>query len=148
MRSKSTAVVGLLAGAIGVGAALIWFQERRLRIDSDDAALVSLGRQIYAVHCASCHGGNLEGQPDWKTRKPNGRMPAPPHDASGHTWHHPDEQLVKITKHGVAAVVPGYESDMPAFANVLSDREIRAVLAFIKSSWPADIRSRQEGVGR
>jgi mono/diheme cytochrome c family protein len=32
---------------------------------------------------------------------------------------------------------------MPAFGGVLSDADIAAVLAFIKSRWPADIRARQ-----
>jgi mono/diheme cytochrome c family protein len=63
-------------------------------------------------------------------------MPAPPHDESGHTWHHPDDMLFDITKHGIARYAPpGYQSDMPAFGGVLSDDEIRAVLAFIKSHW-------------
>ena len=30
----------------------------------------------------------------------------------------------------------GYESDMPAFGDVLTDAEITAVLAYIKSTWP------------
>jgi hypothetical protein len=37
-------------------------------------------------------------------------------------------------KEGVSAIVPGYESDMPGFEGVLSDDEIRWVLAFIKST--------------
>ena len=73
-------------------------------------------------------------------------MPAPPHDASGHTWHHPDRQLFTITKLGVNAVVPGYESDMPGFEGVLSDDEISAVLAFIKSTWPERARDFQSEV--
>ena len=62
------------------------------------------GARIYALHCASCHGMKLEGQPNWRQRLANGRMPAPPHDESGHTWHHPDEVLFGITKRGRAAV--------------------------------------------
>jgi hypothetical protein len=86
----------------------------------------------------------LEGEPDWQSPKPNGRMPAPPHDASGHTWHHSDRELFLITKKGVAAVVPGYESDMPAFESALSDEEIAAILAYIKSTWPNEARRYQE----
>jgi mono/diheme cytochrome c family protein len=72
-------------------------------------------------------------------------MPAPPHDASGHTWHHPDEALFRVTKEGSAAVAGGgYESDMPGFGDVMTDAEIRAVLAFIKSNWPERIRNAQE----
>ena len=106
---------------------------------------LALGEKRYAQHCASCHGANLEGQPDWRKRLPNGRFPAPPHDASGHTWHHPDEVLFGITKHGlVPPYAPaGYESDMPAFGGKLSDQEIRAVLAYIESRWPPEVRKRR-----
>ena len=64
--------------------------------------------------------------------------------SSGHTWHHPDQQLILITKKGLSAVVPGYQSDMPAFESVLTDEQIAAVLAFIESSWPQDIGSASE----
>ena len=103
---------------------------------------LALGKSIYAQHCAVCHGAKLEGQPDWQRKLPNGRFPAPPHDDSGHTWHHPDQVLFDITKHGlVPPYAPkGYESDMPAFAGKLSDEEIRAVLAYIGSHWSPQVQ--------
>jgi mono/diheme cytochrome c family protein len=103
---------------------------------------LELGGKLYAEHCAACHGAELEGQPDWQKKLPNGRFRAPPHDDSGHTWHHPDEVLFGITKHGlVPPYAPaGYESDMPAFAGKLSDDEIRAVLAYIESRWTDGVR--------
>ncbi|QDA36836.1 cytochrome c (plasmid) [Paracoccus liaowanqingii] len=97
---------------------------------------IAQGKELYAQNCASCHGPDLEGQPDWKRTLESGRMPAPPHDETGHTWHHSDSQLFTLTKLGVSGVVPGYESDMPAFDGVLTDAEIRATLAYIKSTWP------------
>jgi mono/diheme cytochrome c family protein len=99
------------------------------------------GAKLYAEHCAACHGAKLEGQPEWRKRQPNGRLPAPPHDDSGHTWHHSDAVLFGITKHGmVPPYAPhGYESDMPGFAAKLSDAEIRSVLAYIKSHWSDDV---------
>lgn len=104
--------------------------------DPRDPEQVALGQRVYTEHCASCHGAKLEGQPDWKTRKPDGRLPAPPHDDSGHTWHHADDVLFRITKDGIAkTVLPDYETDMPAFDGVLSDEEIWAVLAYIKTHW-------------
>jgi mono/diheme cytochrome c family protein len=118
----------LAAGIAGAG----WF----VTGGGIQAERIASGRAIYAEHCASCHGRDLDGQPDWQTRLPNGRMPAPPHDASGHTWHHSDDQLFTIVKKGVSAIVPDYESDMPGFEGVLSEVEIRAVLEFIKSTWP------------
>lgn len=133
--------VSLLAAAGGVLLQWDWTGHA----DPDDAAQVAVGQKVYATHCAACHGANLEGQPEWRIRKPDGRLPAPPHDEGGHTWHHPDEQLFQITKLGLnPPLAPaGYESDMPAFGSVLSDEEIWAVLAFIKSRWPPHIRTRQ-----
>ena len=98
-------------------------------VSAQDARLAS-GKALYQENCASCHGSNLEGQADWKIRLPNGRLPAPPHDESGHTWHHPDRVLVEIVNRGTAAIVGGgYESDMPGFG--------------IKSTWPARARDAQ-----
>ena len=107
---------------------------------------LNLGRSIYGTSCASCHGANLEGQPDWKRRLDSGRMPAPPHDETGHTWHHSDRNLFIVTKGGVEAIVPGYESDMPAFGGILSDADIASVLAYIKSTWPERQRRVQSEV--
>jgi len=132
----------LLAVVLAAGAvALLW--DRPVRIDPGDARQVALGQRLYATACASCHGASLEGQPNWQRRLPSGRLPAPPHDASGHTWHHSDAFLFRVTKHGPAAYSAGWKSDMPAFGQSLSDGEIAAILAFIKSTWPKDIQARQ-----
>lgn len=120
-------------------------------INPDDDASVARGRQVYGMYCAACHGANLEGQPNWRDRMANGRLPAPPHDASGHTWHHPDGMLFDMVKNGLVpgrTAPPGYESDMPAYRDILSDDEIRAVIAFIKSTWPESVRKAQEEVTR
>jgi mono/diheme cytochrome c family protein len=101
------------------------------------------GHELYVANCAACHGENLEGQPNWMERKPDGKLPAPPHDESGHTWHHSDAQLFTITKEGLGALSPGYESDMPAFGGTLTDAEIIEVLDYIKSTWPQRERDYQ-----
>lgn len=106
------------------------------------------GEEVYLENCATCHGADLQGQPDWQRRLENGRMPAPPHEASGHTWHHSDQSLFLITSEGLGAVVPGYESDMPAFGATLTETEIKAVLSYIKSTWPARERGFQDDVTR
>lgn len=118
------------------------------KLRADDGAVTARGRTIYEAQCASCHGAKLEGQPNWRVRDASGRMPAPPHDASGHTWHHPDEVLFRITKFGVAKAsnLKGYDSAMPAYEGTLSDAEIVAVLSWIKSQWPARQRQAQEEV--
>ena len=113
------------------------------RANPHDAAKVALGAKLYGQQCAACHGANLEGQPNWKETLPNGRRPAPPHDDSGHTWHHADHVLFAIVKNGLVPpyAPPGYQSDMPAFGGKLSDDEMWAVLAFLKSHWSREVLS-------
>jgi len=120
----------------------------RTELKADDLVVVQAGEKIYQAQCASCHGVNLEGQPDWRTRDVDGFMPAPPHDASGHTWHHADDLLFEITKYGPSTVVndDSYKTIMPVYKDILSDEEIIAVLSFIKNTWPEEQRSWQEEV--
>ncbi|WP_114966921.1 c-type cytochrome [Alkalilacustris brevis] len=111
------------------------------------AAEVAQGRALYAAHCAVCHGADLEGAPDWRRPGPDGRLPAPPHDETGHTWHHGDDFLLDYTRRGGQAVLDDlgvrFDSGMPAFEGILSDAEIEAILAFIRASWPENIREFQ-----
>ncbi len=73
------AIIGLEAAALaGLGAFA-------LQPTSPVSMEGSPGHLLYLAHCASCHGANLEGEPRWKVRRDDGRLPAPPHDASGHT---------------------------------------------------------------
>ncbi|TMV10002.1 cytochrome c [Ruegeria sediminis] len=107
------------------------------------------GAVLYAENCASCHGANLEGQPDWRSPGEDGVLPAPPHDRTGHTWHHGDGLLFDYTKLGGAEMlkrmgVTGVNSGMPGFADSLSDQEIWDILAFIKTSWPERERELQQ----
>ena len=123
------------------------------RLRPDDPVVVAQGEAIYAENCASCHGADLSGEPgwpDWRQRKPDGRLAAPPHDESGHTWHHPDEMLFQITKLGTAGYTgdPNHESDMPAFGEDLSDDEIAAVLSFIKSTWKGRAKEANARINR
>ena len=139
-RSRMLALLAMTMTGTGLYAWLI----RDTGPDPAQVAQIALGETIYAENCAACHGSNLQGQPDWKTPRPSGRLPAPPHDRSGHTWHHPDAMLFDIVKRGSDAVVgQGYESDMPGFGDVLSDGEIAASLAYIRSTWPEEIRAAQ-----
>lgn len=141
------AALAFLAGAITFSVV----QKNRSPADPDDAVQVARGKTVYDRYCAVCHGAKLEGQPEWQKRLPNGRLPAPPHDASGHTWHHPDAVLFGITQNGLLPgtyAPPDYQSDMPAFGGMLSDADIWAVLAYIKSTWPQDVRETQAGIDR
>jgi len=112
-----------------------------INLNTTDNSIIENGKQIYAKNCTSCHGVNLEGQKNWMSRLPDGLMPAPPHDETGHTWHHPDRYLFMVTKYGIEEFIgEKYPNNMPAYKDILSDKEIIAVLSYIKSTWPTKIK--------
>ena len=130
---KSGVVIVMAAALLGtIGVALY-------RFERDNPAVVR-GRVLYDANCASCHGRNLEGQPDWRSPGPDGRFPAPPHDATGHTWHHSDADLIAyITLGGQEALGRmgvSFDSGMPGLGDVLSAQEIAEILHYLKSHWP------------
>jgi mono/diheme cytochrome c family protein len=133
-----TVAVLVVVGAVGAGLGRPSFKP------IDDPARIAAGHALYDQNCASCHGAKLEGQQHWWEPGEKGRLPAPPHDESGHSWQHSDAELYELVAHSVYKfTAPGYQSDMPAFADILSDDQIHAVLAFIKSTWPPGVRAYQ-----
>jgi len=112
-----------------------------INLNLTDSSIIENGKKVYANNCASCHGINLEGQKNWMSRLPDGLMPAPPHDETGHTWHHPDRYLFMVTKYGIEELIgEKYLNNMPVYKDILSDEEIIAVLSYIKSTWPSKIK--------
>ena len=83
-----------------------------------DATAVSLGEEVYAQNCASCHGAELEGEANWKEQNEDTSFRAPPHIADGHTWHHPVSQVLAAIAEGGARLPAevGGASNMPAYA--------------------------------
>jgi len=120
--NKYVFATAALAAAVAIGAVLLMTGSYNpFDANAGKAAQIAQGHALYGVHCASCHGKNLEGQPNWQTPLPNGKMPAPPHDKTGHTWHHTDDALAGVTKLGLKPFAgDNYESDMPAFGAILN----------------------------
>jgi mono/diheme cytochrome c family protein len=140
MPPKALIIVGAVALSLGTASAF----DSQPRWAADRPGQLAQGRQVYAGHCAACHGTDLAGQPRWWEPGPDGLLPAPPHDPTGHTWQHSDRELVELITHSVAAFAPeGYRTAMPAFAGTLSASQIDAVIAYIKSTWPTGIRAYQ-----
>ncbi len=109
-------------------------------VPSLDPERVARGAELYAANCGACHGPELQGASDWKRSLPDGSLPPPPHDSSGHTWHHPDGLLLEIIANGGD---PALNSKMPAFHEKLTLDEMRSILEFIKSKWGKDAREFQ-----
>ena len=139
-------VIGSAISVLVLVGVLVWLgaSVEPTKPDPNNPRLVARGKIVYAEQCASCHGANLEGQPNWRVRLPSGRLPAPPHDSTGHTWHHSDKELFEMVKNGIPEIVPGYQTDMPAYKGNLSDADIWAVLSFIQRTWSQDMRERQQ----
>lgn len=111
---------------------------------------IAAGQLLYADNCASCHGAQLEGQPDWQRPGNDGVLPAPPHNAEGHTWHHDNALLFTYTKSGGKGAlaqmgIHDFNSGMPAFENTISDSDIWDILAYIRSTWPERQQAAQAG---
>jgi len=104
-----------------------------------DSQKVTQGQELYNQHCVACHGINGEGQPDWKTPNEDGSFKPPPHDATGHTWHHADDLLLEIVMQG--SDFP--QSQMPTYGDQLSDEEVIAILEYIKFWWGPEERTFQ-----
>jgi len=101
---------------------------------------IAQGETLYLQYCASCHGAELEGDPNWKQTLPDGSFPPPPQDSTGHTWHHPDSLLIKLISDGGD---PEFGGTMPPFGDKLSEEEIVSILDFIKSNFEKNEREFQ-----
>ena len=146
--NKRLKVVFALASLVAVVGMLFWQQQTKSVTINEitvppvpelDAVEIAQGKAIYNEYCASCHGASLEGVPNWKISQPDGTLLPPPHDSSGHTWHHPDTLLIQIISDGGLPE----NGNMPAYNKILSEDEMYAVLAFIKTSWGTKEREYQ-----
>ncbi len=147
MNKKNIAVIMITAitmSAVG----FLWVGKPAYQMNRNTNAAnldIKAGAALYAQNCAACHGGQLQGQPNWQVPLDNGAYPAPPHDQTGHTWHHDDALLFAYTKKGGAAAlaakgITDFKSGMPGFGQTLSDQDIRNILGFIASRWPERIQ--------
>lgn len=149
--ARMNKLIVLLGLAIGLGAAAIFLTREENADPQDSLQMAEIdivqGAALYASSCAACHGVNLEGQPDWRSKGPDGRLPAPPHNEDGHTWHHGDGLLFQYTKLGGQATLAqsgvDYDSGMPSFGGTLTDAEILNIIGYIKSTWSDRMRETQ-----
>ena len=103
--------------------------------------IISEGKVLYLANCATCHGVNLQGNPNWRsgTDKDGQRLP-PPLNGTGHTWHHSPGLLFQTIKYGLKIYDENYEGKMVGNEN-LTDKEIYSLLEYIKSVWPEELRT-------
>ena len=86
------------------------------------------GAHTYATRCASCHGLDGKGQPEWM----------PPLAGATSALAKESASAINITLNGSQRVVAAGVPDayrMPAFREQLSDQEIADVLSYVRGTW-------------
>ena len=137
----------LLSAIIALGAGAAWYFRADAMIpgDASDLDQVAFGSRIYSRICSNCHGAELDGQLGWEEPLKDGTRLAPAHSTEGETWRRADMTLFKVVKFGGDVLKPeGGVSRMPGFGDKLTDEEIWAVIAFIKSTWPTSVQDAQQ----
>lgn len=102
------------------------------------------GQTIYLQYCSACHGVEGQGQfPDAPFEPDStGRIGAPPHNETGHSWHHSDVVLIRyVTEGGFSDPARFYV--MPPFGTILTEEQILVVIAHIKTLWTDEQRGMQ-----
>lgn len=136
-----------MAGICAIAAGAYWYFQNDTIVpgDATDLDQVAFGSRIYARICANCHGAELDGQLGWEKPLKDGTRLAPAHSAEGETWRRTDESLFEVVRDGGETLKPdGGISRMPGFSDKLTDDEIWAVIAFIKSTWPSSVQDAQQ----
>lgn len=109
-----------------------------------DDPVLQQGERIYQRYCAHCHGYEGEGQivDSVEHTLALGYHLVPPHDATGHTWQHPDALLVRVIREGVENPLHLYP--MVGYEGRLTDEEIASIVAYMKLWWTDEQRAYQE----
>jgi mono/diheme cytochrome c family protein len=144
VKKKHLAYAGIVVLVVVAATTIAGTDGPAVQTAADSAQPVAEGREIYTIYCVECHGIDGEGEyPDAPLEPgPDGLMGAPPHDDSGHTWHHSDDLLIQQIREG--RHYTGFKP-MPGFGDILTDSEIEAVLAYIKTMWTEEQRDIQTG---
>jgi mono/diheme cytochrome c family protein len=108
------------------------------------------GERLYVL-CASCHGNA-----DSSATVSGSRVYPARHNSTGHTFEHPDCELLEIVRNGGndrtkqerAALAPSGALEMPAFRQRLPDDDIVAILQYIRTMWTDEQRQAQERLTR
>ena len=86
-------------------------------------ASIKRGKQLFTIHCVSCHG--VDGRGDTEMRE---FLKTPPSDLSDDQWAYGDSEhaIFDVIKVGRTA------RDMPAFSEKLSDERTWQIVGYIK----------------
>lgn len=118
---------GDLDAMVGYLRALEQRPARKAPVHAAPPAVLERGREVYAQHCAQCHGRQGEGRGGFVALA--GRRAV--------TLEHADNLVQMLVHGGYAPATRGNPRPhgMPPFAQQLSDADMAAVLSYIRSAW-------------
>lgn len=102
-----------------------------------DTASIARGAELYAEHCAQCHGPQAQGHPDWQAPSDGSFAAAPPLNGTGNDRTRSRRELVAVIMDGVVRKdgVPV----MPAWRQRLGESDIDDIIAWFLSQWPPPV---------
>jgi len=109
-----------------------------LSVRQFDAASLRHGAELFAEHCAQCHGPEGQGHPDWQTPSGDQFAAAPPLNGTGNDWKRTRAQLAAVIRDGARRATDKAEI-MPSWKGRLKEPDIEDVINYMQSLWPADI---------
>ena len=121
-------VLFFVAVLVGCSQPLAQPQSHAVEPVSNLSRMEETGRRLYASTCAFCHG--IEGD-GFGINAPN--LPVPPRDHTDASYMNnlTDEQLVAVIRFGGTA--NGKTAFMPPWRDRFSDREIAALVAYLRT---------------
>lgn len=93
------------------------------------------GEINYNTYCAHCHGYDGEGQKAETVENTLslGMKTVPAHDATGHTWEHPDELLIQVILEGIDNPLNQYP--MSGWGYVLDEQDALDMIDYMRQWW-------------
>lgn len=100
-----------------------------------DFAAFMQGGSLFRKNCAQCHGNLAQGGPNWRQANSKGKMPPPPLNGTGHTWHHSKTALAQTIRNGTLHI----GGSMPPWRSTMTDKEIDMTIDWFQSRWSDEI---------
>ncbi len=103
------------------------------------AESIARGAAVFQQRCAECHGPGGQGHPDWRPKRDDKLVVAPPLNGSGPAARRKKAELKKIITEGVSL---GGIPVMPKWNGRLNESDIDDVITWFQALWPPEVYER------
>lgn len=103
------------------------------------AESIARGAAVFQRRCAECHGPGAQGHPDWRPKRDDKLVVAPPLNGSGPAARRKKAELKKIITEGISL---GGIPVMPRWNGRLNEGDIDDVITWFQALWPPEVYER------